>query len=51
MGGSGKQSLTRLAADIGRHQQYQIVLHKTYAEKDLKEDIKKGFDLAGHLGK
>ena len=34
VGGSGKQSLTRLAADIGRHIIRQLVLTKTYGEKD-----------------
>jgi dynein heavy chain, axonemal len=51
VGGSGKQSLTRLAANIGRQVCYQIVLTKGFAEKDLKEEIKGLFDLAGHQGK
>ena len=51
VGGSGKQSLTRLAADIGRHLIKQIVLTKTYAEKDLKEEIKEYLELTGHMGK
>ncbi|KAL4479549.1 hypothetical protein ABPG72_018535, partial [Tetrahymena utriculariae] len=51
VGGSGKQSLTRLAGFIGKHLVQQIIISKTYSEKDFKEDIKKGFDDAGHLGK
>ncbi len=39
VGGSGKQSLTRLAADIGRNVIKQIVLTKSFGEKDLKEEI------------
>jgi dynein heavy chain len=50
VGGSGKQSLTRLAANIGRHHTTQIVLTKTYNENNLKEDIKFLFDIAGHKG-
>jgi dynein heavy chain len=51
VGGSGKQSLTRLAAEIGKQVIYQLIITKTYGEKDLKEDIKKMFDLTGHLNK
>jgi dynein heavy chain len=51
VGGSGKQSLTRLAANIGKHQLSQITLTKTYNENNLKEDIKNLFDIAGHRGK
>jgi len=50
VGGSGKQSLTKLAANIGRHTIQQIVLTKTYNENNLKEDIKNLFDVAGHKG-
>ena len=51
VGGSGKQSLTRLAAEIGKNTIYQIVLTRNFGEKDLKEEIKTLFDLSGHLGK
>jgi dynein heavy chain len=43
VGGSGKQSLTRMSAFIQRMEYKQIELVKNYAEKDLKEDIKKYF--------
>jgi dynein heavy chain len=43
VGGSGKQSLTRLSAFIERMDYKQIELAKNYGEKDLKEDIKKYF--------
>jgi dynein heavy chain len=43
VGGSGKQSLTRLASFIERMDYKQIELVKNYGEKDLKEDIKKYF--------
>jgi len=51
VGGSGKQSLTRLSAEIGKHWCHQIVVTKSFGEKDLKEEIKRMFDSAGHLGK
>lgn len=48
VGGSGKQSLTRLAAFTGRQQIKQIVLTKGFNEAQLKEFIKDLFDLTGH---
>ena len=50
VGGSGKQSLTRLAARIGEQSVFQIQLTKTYNEGNFKEDIKNLFDVAGHKG-
>jgi dynein heavy chain len=42
VGGSGKQSITRLAGYIGRHAYvHQITLTKSYSNKDFLEDMKK----------
>ena len=51
VGGSGKQSLTRLAAYIGKHFTYQIRITKNFGEKDLKEELKTLMEIAGHQGK
>ena len=40
-GGSGKQSLTRLAAFTAKCEIYSITLTRGYKEKDFKEDLKK----------
>ena len=40
VGGSGKQSLTKLASSICKQVYYQIVLTKSYSVKDLKDAIK-----------
>jgi dynein heavy chain len=43
VGGSGKQSLTKLSAHICKHRFFQIALTKSYGEKSLMEDIKELF--------
>ena len=40
VGGSGKQSLSRLAAFICGYNVIQIVISSTYGINDLKEDLK-----------
>ena len=50
VGGSGKQSLTRLAAFIANHQLYQIQLVKGYNTTYLFEDLRNLYTSAGHMG-
>ena len=47
VGGSGKQSLSRLAAFICGFQVMQIVISSTYGINDLKEDLKSMYTKAG----
>jgi len=47
VGGSGKQSLSRLAAFICGFQVVQIVISSTYGINDLKEDLKGMYNKAG----
>ena len=51
VGGSGKQSLTRLASYIARSTLFQITLTKTYNVASFMEDLKFCQDLAGHQRK
>jgi len=50
VGGSGKQSLTRLAAFISGHVLFQITITKTYNEGTFMEDIKDLYLKAGQRG-
>jgi dynein heavy chain len=47
VGGSGKQSLSRLAAFICHYVVIQIVISSTYSISDLKEDLKVMYTKAG----
>jgi len=47
VGGSGKQSLSRLAAFICGFKVVQIVISSTYGINDLKEDLKIMYNIAG----
>lgn len=50
VGGSGKQSLTRLAAYLAGAVTFQITITKTYNQAALFEDIKGLYKLAGFKG-
>ena len=47
MGGSGKQSLTRLAASVSGLEIFQIQLRKGYSITDLKADVAQLYMKAG----
>ncbi|KAI8801429.1 dynein heavy chain and region D6 of dynein motor-domain-containing protein [Cladochytrium replicatum] len=51
VGGTGKQSLTRLGCHISDFQCHQIELTRTYGETEWREDIKKLYRSAGLEGK
>jgi dynein heavy chain len=51
VGGSGRQSLTRLAAFIGGQTAFQIKLTRSYKVADFLEDIRKLYILVGKEGK
>merc|ERR1719460_63473 len=50
VGGSGKQSLSRLAAFTSKHRQFQIVITKNYNDNALFEDIRNLYVGAGQKG-
>ena len=41
VGGSGRQSMARLAASMNRMKSFSIEITKNYREKEFHEDIKK----------
>ena len=50
VGGSGKQSLTKLAAYLGKHFQFQILLSKSYSLNSMLDDIKTLYEKSGPQG-
>eukprot|EP01040_Poterioochromonas_malhamensis_P004773 gene4773-5123_t len=51
VGGSGKQSLTRLSSYISRSFQFQITLTKQYNKNSFMEDLQTLYKSAGHMRK
>mmetsp|Transcript_10755 Transcript_10755/g.40251 ORF Transcript_10755/g.40251 Transcript_10755/m.40251 type:complete len:4525 (-) Transcript_10755:51-13625(-) len=50
VGGSGKQSLSRLAAFISDYDVYQITITRGYSVENLKEDLRAMYKKAGQKG-
>ncbi|XP_076026906.1 dynein axonemal heavy chain 2 [Genypterus blacodes] len=47
VGGSGRQSLSRMAASICEYQIFQVEVTKVYRKQEFREDIKKLYRLTG----
>lgn len=47
VGGSGRQSLARLASYIAEYKVFMIEISKTYRVTEFKEDLKKLFEMSG----
>lgn len=51
VGGSGRQSLTRLASFLADQKFFMVEVKKNYRRVDFQEDLKKLYDMAGAKGK
>ena len=47
MGGSGRQSLTKLAAHMQEQEVFMIEITKSYSKQDWYDDIKKVLKMSG----
>jgi len=50
VGGSGKQSITKLSSFICRQTFFQVILNKQYGDAQFKENIKELYNIAGPQG-
>ena len=50
VGGSGKQSITKLSSYICRQTFFQVTLNKQYGDAHFKESIKELYNIAGPVG-
>jgi dynein heavy chain len=51
VGGTGKQSLTRMACHMAGYQCFQIEITRGYGYSEFREDLKRLYEMAGSKGK